>query len=337
MVFFGFWRGIWRRLRGKSILWISLLSLAVLVASAGLVSYAEGLTLKDSIWWAVVTMTTVGYGDISPGSFGGRVVAVGLMVSGIGLLSVLTATVATQLIEHKSKRDRGVKKVREKGHILVCGWNHTAVDVLENLKADRRSVPIVLLANLDRRPIEDEGIGFVQGEVTKETMDLANAAQAECAVVLGDESIVDSHSRDAKTLISALTIKDYNSNIYVCIQLVEKDSLPHAAISKANEVIVSGDLTGGLLSRAALDHGTSRVISHLVRTNVMGEFYRVVLPSEWEGLTFSDCLIEAKQKHDILITAVESKTGWLTINPAFDYRMEAGDTLVVISKERPAI
>ena len=337
MLLLGFWRRTWRRLRGRSILWITLVSLAVLVAAAGLVAYAEGLTLKDSFWWAVVTMTTVGYGDISPGTPGGRLVAVGLMVCGIGLLSVLTATVATQLIEHQSKRDRGVKQVREKGHVLLCGWNHTAADVLANLEADRRDVPVVILADLERRPVEDEGVGFVRGGVTRESLELANATQAECAVVLGDETIADSHSRDAKTLIAALTIKDYNPDIYVCIELVEKESLPHAAVSRADEVIVSGDLTGGMLSRAALDHGTSRVVYHLVRTDVMGEFYRLPLPSEWEGLAFSECLVRAKQEHDMLVTAVETDVEGLTINPAADYQMQAGDTLVVISKERPEL
>jgi len=297
----------------------------------------KGLSVRDSFWWAVVTMTTVGYGDISPATVGGRVVAVVLMVCGIGPLSVLTAMVASRLIDHQSKLERRLSQVKEEGHVLLCGWNHTAADILENLQADQRHVPLVILADLERRPVEDEEVGFVRGIVKRDTLDLAHAKAAECAVVLGNEAIADTHSRDANTLIAALTIKDYNPNIYVCIELVERDSLEHAAVSRADEVVVSGDLTGGLLSRAALDHGISRVVSHLVRTDVMGEFYRLALPDAWVGLAFIECLERAKEEQDVLITAVETDAGELVINPPAAYTMQAADTVVVISKERPQI
>ncbi|MCZ6632466.1 MAG: ion channel [bacterium] len=330
-------RKSWRRLRAKSFVWITLWSVLVLMVAVSLIGYAEGLSFRDSFWWAVVTMTTVGYGDISPATLGGRIVAVGLMISGIGLLSVLTATLATHLIDHQSKLERGLRPVKEEGHVLICGWNHTANDILENLQADRRHVPVVILADLERRPIEDADIGFVQGGVTRETLEMAHAKKAECAVILGDETIEDTHSRDAKTVIASLTVKEYNPDIYVCIELVERTSLEHAAVSRADEVVVSGDLTGGLLSRAALDHGISRVVCHLVRTDVMGEFYRLTVPERWVGLVFIDCLKQAKEAHDMLITAVETRSGELMINPPATYQMQADDTVVVISKERPEI
>jgi voltage-gated potassium channel len=62
----------------------------------------------DGIWWAVVTVTTVGYGDIYPTSVAGRIIAILLMMLGIGFLSVLTATIATRFIQ----TDTGSDEVR---------------------------------------------------------------------------------------------------------------------------------------------------------------------------------------------------------------------------------
>ncbi|WP_165875798.1 ion transporter [Hazenella coriacea] len=59
----------------------------------------------DAIWWAIVTTTTVGYGDISPVTIGGRVIAVILMFTGIGLIGSVTASVATHFIQYLDRTD----------------------------------------------------------------------------------------------------------------------------------------------------------------------------------------------------------------------------------------
>lgn len=66
----------------------------------------------DALWWAVVTVTTVGYGDHYPVSAGGRGVAVILMLVGIGLIGVLTATVASYFVEQQA--DEGMAAVTER-------------------------------------------------------------------------------------------------------------------------------------------------------------------------------------------------------------------------------
>src|SRR5262249_46229598 len=53
------------------------------------------------VWWAVVTVTTVGYGDIYPTTVGGRIVAIMLMLAGIGFLAVLTATIASRFVKQE--------------------------------------------------------------------------------------------------------------------------------------------------------------------------------------------------------------------------------------------
>ena len=55
----------------------------------------------DSLWWAIVTATTVGYGDLSPVTTEGRIIAVALMLVGIGVIGVFTATVASWFVEQE--------------------------------------------------------------------------------------------------------------------------------------------------------------------------------------------------------------------------------------------
>jgi voltage-gated potassium channel len=66
----------------------------------------------DGIWWAVVTVTTIGYGDLYPTSVGGRIVAMVLMMVGIGFLAVLTATIASRFIQTDTGSDEVLDTLR---------------------------------------------------------------------------------------------------------------------------------------------------------------------------------------------------------------------------------
>lgn len=67
------------------------------------IHYAEGLSFQDGIWWAFVTTTTVGYGDISPSTISGRLIAIVLMIVGIGMLGSLTSTITSYFIYNKPR------------------------------------------------------------------------------------------------------------------------------------------------------------------------------------------------------------------------------------------
>lgn len=72
---------------------------------------AEFKTFWDGVWWAVVTVTTVGYGDLYPTTVAGRLVGIALMLAGIGFLAVLTATVASLFI--KAERSEETEAIIE--------------------------------------------------------------------------------------------------------------------------------------------------------------------------------------------------------------------------------
>ncbi len=78
-----------------------LTTLVVVIAGAvqSLVDSKDFPSAWDGIWWAVVTVTTVGYGDLYPNSVGGRLIAMVVMLFGIGFLSVLTATIASRFVQ----------------------------------------------------------------------------------------------------------------------------------------------------------------------------------------------------------------------------------------------
>lgn len=105
--------GVWERIAGESNLGkIALAGGAVTLVGATLVWLLErdapGSKIPDfttALWWAIVTVTTVGYGDVTPVTATGRFVAAGLMVVGIGTIALLASSLASVLILDKEDTD----------------------------------------------------------------------------------------------------------------------------------------------------------------------------------------------------------------------------------------
>ena len=109
--------------------YVSIAFVLVALATGGLFALFEGHSLLDGLWWTVVTLTTVGYGDFSPATAGGRVTAVVLMVTSIGVVSFITANIAAFFIEEDEDTN-----VADEVRSL-----HQRLDRIEELLTDRRT------------------------------------------------------------------------------------------------------------------------------------------------------------------------------------------------------
>jgi len=311
--------------------------IVIVLSSGALISFFEpGLSFASGIWWSIVTLTTVGYGDISPSTTGGRILAVLIMFFGIGLLGMLSASLATLLIRKRMKEDRGMRASTVENHIIICEWNHRTRAVIKELRADSQTsnVPLVLIADIDEKPIDDNNLFFVRGTVNEETLEKANLQKARTVVVLGDDS-VETTARDAKVVLSTLTIESMNPDVYTVVELVDKANERHCLRANADEIIVGSELSSHLIASAASDHGISKVISELLSSRYGNELYSMPVSEEMIGSKFIDIFISMKTQSNAIVLGVQKgSTGEFISNPDVDYLLTQEDNLLVISRDR---
>jgi len=289
----------------------------------------------DALWWSVVTITTVGYGDISPETFGGRLVAMFVMLLGIGVIGMLTGIIASAFVDLKFRERNGRRRLKRlKDHIILCGWNFSARDIITEIHAENQDKEIVIIAKLDEIPIDEKNTYFVNGRASDlEKLKMAALNDASTTIIVSDQSIpVD--ARDSEGILTAMAIKSENPNVYVCMELQDPNNIAHCKRAKVDEYIISGEMTSKLLSQATLDHGITRVISELTSTLFGNTLYKVRCSDNYEDVSFGELLNTYKKQYDAIILAIMRGNEFFT-NPESDFQIKKGDELILISRKRP--
>src|SRR5712692_9371772 len=304
------WRTLERLAKG-TVLRVMLAIVFLIITASILVYYAEHTvnrlqfhSVGDAIWWAIVTLTTVGYGDKVPVSPGGKAIAVFVMFGGVVLISILTATVSSIFVTRILKENQGLKQIRSKDHTVICGWNYNTEDIIRTFsKHTPHLMEIVLVNELPPERAEtfiSESpnliIKYVHGDYTKEAvLHLANIRGARSAIILPDISTGVSQQTDDRTLLATLAIKSLNPNVKVYAHIVNRTNISHLKRAHADEVIVSDEHIGFFIANHVLYPGAPQVVDDLLNDEHGQYVRRVPIPKEFVGKKYEELLTHFKR------------------------------------------
>ncbi len=221
---------------------------ALLVFGTAAYMISEGLSLFDAFYLLIITVTTVGYGDIYPTTAAGRMLT--LLVVPVGLLIVfgLGITYIADRMDDLVLRGgvgRMEKKVRSlKNHVIVCGYDSLGQEVVRNLR--RRGGPVVVVdQDLDRlRGLEDEGVYYIVGNaLEEETLVRAGILQARC--------IIATFSDDTSNVYLVLEARGIHPDVEVISSASGREARRRLYLAGASRVVSPQLLGGDILAKSA--------------------------------------------------------------------------------------
>ena len=289
-------------------------------------------------WWAIVTMTTVGYGDFAPKTPEGRMFAVLVMFAGISLTAMFTAIISSIFVAKRIREEKGLEKVNIKNHIILCGWNRNADKIIDSIQylAERGRKDIVLINDLDEEEIarlktryRKIRLHFVAGDFTSElVLEKANLEVAETVIIIPSDISDSIHNPDDKTILAALTIKGLEPNIRLIAYLHNRENLTHIKRANANEVVISDDFGAYMLASHVMDPGIPQTVNRLLDNVSKNRFKRVDIPSEFIGKPFDNLFNHFRKKNNSILVGVFSEEENLGIGEVLSADTSALDAFI---------
>lgn len=303
-------------------------------------------TLVDGIWWALVTLTTVGFGDITPQSTLGRIIGGVLMVGGMFTLALFAGFVGSSLVNAMlSIREEQFRMGDYANHIVICGYEPTAGELLLDLvkaEFDTSETRVVVFEDMDRPRTVSTDFLWVQGDPTKQSeLDKVRLTHAMAVIVVGSRA-TSPQAADARTILTTFTIRAYLEEhaaalagrrhpLYVVAEILDSENVNHARTAGADEVIESRRVGFSMLAHTVRYHGTADTMSRLVMS---GDYnaYVGVLPDLDETISYQELLIKLQlTKRGGLIIGLRVD-GDDVFNPSKDFVVHPGSHVIYLAQ-----
>ena len=296
----------------------------------------SAITFGDAVWYSLISITTIGYGDLSASSTGARVgTIVFIVIVGLGSFSFLLGMTIDGLSDFASRRRKGMSRALMKDHILIVNVPSEArlTQILRELKSDPnhgdRDI-VVVSDRLEELPIQEPHVMFIRGSVLeRETYERADATDAAIAIVLATS--YDDAASDAIVASAVAVIDSLQPELHIVAECVNARHKQLFDSVRCDSVVYSMGITANLLVQEAQDPGVAQLID-VITSNVRGTtLFSTDVPETASGLNYNDfarSLLDADVNLLCVNRGEESLTAWSRVE------CQAGDRLIYAASER---
>jgi len=286
-------------------------------------------TLLDSLYMTIITLASVGYGEVHVLDNYGKIWSILLIIFGVTGIGALFRTINEEFIQSKRFWKKKMKKTISKlrNHHIICGYGRMGAVIAQELKEKNQNFLIIENNEKKVEEIIDNGMLCLQGDATSDnTLLSANIDKASGVAVVLDT--------DQDNLFVTMTIKTKYPDIFLLSRCAIEDNQTKLIRAGANKVInpyvSGGHRMAEILIKPQVEDSISVVSPKNSKMNLTIDEISLYGVDEYDGLTIKESGI--RDKFDVSIVGIMDDKGNSTINPSSDELLSSNQTIILIGE-----
>ncbi len=309
--------------------------LAVILVAIGTAGYMliEDWPMLDSVYMTVITLSTIGYGEVNPVSQPGRIFTLILIVMGVGFFLYVIGNVVQFLVEGRIRLILGRHKLDKQinqlnNHYIICGYGRMGRAFCRYLI--QRGLKFVVLEKSDERvPVMNtDHVLYVTGEATVEENLLK-------AGIKRASNLIATLGTDADNVLLVLLAKGLNPGLYVVARASQNASKKPLDTAGADVVVSPYDVGARRIAHAILRPNVIRFLEYAFAdesTDIHIEELPISENSRLVGVSLKDSGI--RHLHNLNILSIIEEDGDMLFNPSADTKLRAGESVIAVGTMR---
>ncbi|MTH55650.1 potassium channel protein [Bacillus mangrovi] len=283
-------------------------------------------TILDGLWWTVVTISTVGFGDLVPVTLPGKAAGMLIILLGAAFATAFFATFSAAAVELQHSYKRGRLMYKNNGHTVIVGWNARAAEIIRSMQKAQPSSQIVLIdQSLEESPFGN--IHFVNGSpILDSTLEKANTAEAACVVITSDHYKNETEA-DMQTILVILGVKGLNPETYTIAEIQTAHQAANAGRAGADEVVKTYELSSHILVNGILHHHSIKESMEMINPGEGKHIEVQEIPKNVTASDFKNLSIEYMETSSVLIGIKRGEQ--LIFSPAPEFQIHSGDQAIL--------
>ncbi|WP_457568002.1 potassium channel family protein [Desulfurobacterium sp.] len=291
----------------------------------------EKWSFFDSLWHVIITISTVGYGEIHPLTEAGRIFTMVVIIIAFSVYAYGASTIAYMIFEGDLKKYFALKRLEKmisqmKNHTIVCGLGRTGLAAIQELHKEH--IPFVVVEKehekVNRALETFHNMRYIVGDATNDEILLKAGIKSAANLII-------TTSNDSDNLFITLSAKNLNPRVKVVARASEESSIPKLKMAGADEVISPNTIGGIRMASIAI---RPNVVSFLDIVTRHGEIdlrlEEVKIPpdSPVHGKLLKD--VQIPQKTGVIVIGIKREDGSFILNPVSTTMLLKGDTIIII-------
>src|SRR5882672_12539423 len=288
----------------------------------------EGWSILDSLYVAAQTVTTVGYGDLTPATRNGRIFSTVFMLVGVGvvlyaLTSVVQGIVQSELVATFGQRRQSRKMSKLRNHFIICGAGRVGSHLVRGLIGGEET--FIVIEKDPQRVAELLDLGvivMVRDATLEETLREAGVEHAR--------GLAACLPNDADNVYVVLTARDLGPNLHIVARAAEEQAEVKLIRAGANRVVAPTIIGGYRMAVALTKPAVGDFLDSITANKLELGFEQLEVDSvsSLVGCKLSETNIRSEL--DIVIVSIRRSNGQIVFNPSGEAVLESGDMLIAI-------